>query len=181
MSYGEIKKTVNSNLGKPLDVLITEKTNEVKTATSSQASVNTVTAAIGAASDTGGTATSGSIFAKLNKLLTDWTTTRAGTIDTIATDVGTVKTSVDALASGGVVKSVQMGFVKFESKSSGVYNVSHSAVTLNKSLLIVSMSGMDKEFMFPELRTETYFSVPRSGSSNSTCYYTLYWQLVEFY
>lgn len=181
MGWAEIKKAVNSNLGKPLDVLIEEKANEVKTATASQTSVNTVTSAIGTTNDTGGTATGGGIFAKLNKLLTDWTTARAGKIDTIATDVGTVKTSVAALASGGMVKSVQMGFVEFSSKSSGVYNVSHGAVTLNKSLLIVSMTETGAEFMFPTLRTETYFSVPRSGSSNTTRYYELYWQLVEFY
>ena len=161
MSYGEIKKAVNSDLSKPLNTLIEEKT--------------------GAVNATGGTATAGGIFAKLNKLLTDWTTARAGKIDTIATDVGTVKSSVAALAGGGAVKNVQMGYVSFSSTSSGVYNVSHSAVTLNKSLLIVSMGGTDSPFMFPSVRTETYFSVPRSGSSNVTRNYDLYWQLVEFY
>lgn len=177
MSYGEIKKAVNSNLGKPLDVLIEEKT--------------------GAVNATGGTATAGGIFAKLNKLLTDWTTARAGKIDNIDAAISTrasqasittlqntanvINTATTELINGRVVKSVQMGFVEFQSKSIGVYNVSHSAVTLNKSLLIVSMSETSDTFMFPTLRTETYFSVPKSGSSNSTCYYQLYWQLVEFY
>lgn len=84
MSFGEIKKAVNSDLSKPLNTLIEEKT--------------------GAVNATGGTATAGGIFAKLNKLLTDWTTARAGKIDTIATDVGT-------LINGRVVKSMQTGVV----------------------------------------------------------------------
>ena len=50
MSYGEIKKAVNSDLSKPLNTLIEEKT--------------------GAVNATGGTTTTGGIFAKLNKLLT---------------------------------------------------------------------------------------------------------------
>lgn len=88
MNWSEVKK-INSNLGKPLDTLITEKADEVKTATASQTSINTVTTAIGATNNTDGTATAGSIFAKLNKLLTDWTTARAGKIDNLDAAIST--------------------------------------------------------------------------------------------
>lgn len=69
MSYGEIKKAVNSDLSKPLNTLIEEKT--------------------GAVNATGGTTTTGGIFAKLNKLLTDWTTARAGKIDNLDAAIST--------------------------------------------------------------------------------------------
>ncbi len=69
MSFGEIKKAVNSDLNKPLNTLIEEKT--------------------GAVNATGGTTTTGGIFAKLNKLLTDWTTARAGKIDNLDAAIST--------------------------------------------------------------------------------------------
>ena len=48
---------------------------------------------IGTTTDTGGTSSAGSIFAKINKLLTDWTSTRAGRIDSIYTNTNTSTTS----------------------------------------------------------------------------------------
>ena len=48
---------------------------------------------IGTTTDTGGTSSAGGIFAKLNKLLTDWTTTRASRIDSIYTNTNTSTTS----------------------------------------------------------------------------------------
>lgn len=107
MSFGEIKKAVNSNLGKSLDTLIEEKTGTVNA--------------------TGGTATSGGIFAKLNKLLTDWTTSRAGKVDNLDAAISTrasqtsittlqntangINAATAELINGRVVKSVQTGVV----------------------------------------------------------------------
>lgn len=48
---------------------------------------------IGNTGQTGGTAATGTIFSKLNKLLTDWTTTRAGKIDEIYDNTSTLITS----------------------------------------------------------------------------------------
>ncbi len=48
---------------------------------------------IGTTTDTGGTASAGSIFAKINKLLTDWTSTRAGRIDSIYANTETSTSS----------------------------------------------------------------------------------------
>lgn len=53
-----VKKALNSNLGKPLNTLITEVTEEIKTK-------------IGNAGDTGGAVGAGSVLGKLNKVITD--------------------------------------------------------------------------------------------------------------
>lgn len=50
-----------------------------------QQNLESINGLIGKTNDTGGTATAGTIIAKLNKLLTDWTTTRAGYISNIYT------------------------------------------------------------------------------------------------
>lgn len=59
---------------------------------------------VGATGDTGGSTTAGTIFGKLNKLLSDlathmgrWTATRAGYIDTINTNAESIKTDVAAV------------------------------------------------------------------------------------
>lgn len=73
--WGAIKKTINSNLNKPLDLLIQENITETHN------KVDNANEKLGLTPDTGGSFNSGSIFAKINKLLTDWTTTRAGYLD----------------------------------------------------------------------------------------------------
>lgn len=46
--------------------------------------LDNIKALIGQTGNTGGSASAGTIMAKLNKLLTDWTSTRAGYIDKLA-------------------------------------------------------------------------------------------------
>ena len=48
---------------------------------------------VGTTKDTGGTTTAGSVFSKLNKLLTDWTSTRASRVDSIYNNTLTSSTS----------------------------------------------------------------------------------------
>lgn len=128
--WGAIKKAINSNLNKSLDVLIQEKSTETNSkidSKSSQSSVDDVKSLvqdgnnlIGSTNNNGGTATSGSIFAKLNKLLTDWTTTRAGYVDTTISSrasqsglntlqgtANTINANVGALVNGMHIKSIQ--------------------------------------------------------------------------
>lgn len=64
--------------------------------------VQTLSGKVGATGDTGGSATAGTVFGKLNKLIADlathmgrWTEARAGYIDTIKTEVSEIKTSTD--------------------------------------------------------------------------------------
>lgn len=85
---------------KTLDQIVTDEATEIKGAVNtkaSQVSVDTKASqdsvngidvkiqntnnTIGVTSDTGGTTSAGTIFGKLNKMLTDWTTTRAERLD----------------------------------------------------------------------------------------------------
>lgn len=173
MSYGEIQKTVNSNLGKPLDVLIEEKT--------------------GAVNATGGTATAGGIFAKLNKLLTDWTTARAGKIDNIDAAISTrasqasittlqntanaINTATTELINGRVVKSVQIGNMV---PTLMPQTVSHSAVNISKSIIILNGDAGDSYPVPPYItgRTSTSFTVSNARNASKPPFS---WQIIEFY
>ena len=176
--WGAIKKAINSNLNKSLDVLIQEKVTETNGKVDSKAnqtSVDGIDTKIGATNNTGGTASAGSIFAKLNTLLTDWTTTRAGYIDNI-------NTKVDSLVNGKVVKSVQRGFFSGSStKTPAGVLINHNAVDLNKSLLFVS--GFKANYagsgLITASRSSTNFLM--EGSSTTTYAYEFSWELIEFY
>jgi len=65
----------------------------------------------GATTDTGGTATAGTAMAKLNKLLTDWTTARAGKIDTINTNTSNLNTRLTSTRAGYLDKLANFGAV----------------------------------------------------------------------
>jgi len=65
----------------------------------------------GTITDTGGTATAGTIMAKLNKLLTDWTTARAGKIDTINTNTSNLNTRLTSTRAGYLDKLANFGAV----------------------------------------------------------------------
>ena len=102
------------------------------------------TSVIGATGNTGGSATAGTVMAKLNALLTSWTSTRAGYIDNIRSYTVTNNTAsktgvlsaklayvinllenatygLSAIKSnGGAVKSVQRGTVNAATKNTGV-------------------------------------------------------------
>lgn len=161
MSYGEIQKTVNSNLGKPLDTLIEEKTGTVNA--------------------TGGTAIAGGIFAKLNKLLTDWTTARAGKIDTIDTNVGT-------LMNGRVIKSVQKGVTVISMNQSAVtHNIPISPVNLNKAFVSFPTSvwrtgsNTYSGTLFCSLSSSTNVEIKSVGNTYIGGDINLSWQVIEFY
>lgn len=64
---------------------------------------------IGVTGDTGGSASAGTIMAKLNKLLTDWTTTRAGKIDTINTNASNLNTRLTSTRAGYLDKLANFG------------------------------------------------------------------------
>lgn len=83
MAYGTVNVSGNSS----------DDIDELKT------SVDEINTAVGSTNDTGGSTSAGSIFAKLNKVISDiathmgrWTSTRAGYIDTINTNASNAKT-----------------------------------------------------------------------------------------
>ena len=57
-----------------------------------QQNIDDVKEVIGQTTNTGGTLTAGTVMAKLNKLLTDWTSARASKIDTINTNAANLNT-----------------------------------------------------------------------------------------
>ena len=70
-----------------------------------QQNIDDVKEVIGQTTNTGGTLTAGTVMAKLNKLLTDWTNVRAGKIDTINTNAAKLTDTrvgyIDKLANFG--------------------------------------------------------------------------------
>lgn len=195
--WGAIKKAINSNLNKSLDVLIQEKTIEINNKIENNASqksivnldtkVQTGNNLIGVTTDAVGTNTLGSVFAKLNKLLTDWTTTRAGFLDTTISSrasqdtVNNINANVGALVNGRVVKSVQRGV--FQGYSDNNVIINHNYVELNKSILILGGSTVSNGSPFTSLcsrfsyREAMQFTIADTGARNNY----LSWELVEFY
>lgn len=181
--WGAIKKAINSNLNKSLDILIQEKTIEINKKVdnkASQMSVDTISSKTGGTTDTGGTTSAGSIFAKLNKLLTDWNATRAGYLDTINANVGT-------LLNGRVLKSVQRGVVSSNAFNYSTATVNHNIVSLNKSILIITTplsrsGGVVSVWVanrIPISSQSEAFTLQISQSPDGGT--AVSWELVEFY
>lgn len=165
---------VNGNTEKTLDVLIQEKTIEINGKVDSKAnqtSVDGIDTKIGATNNTGGTTSSGSIFAKLNKLLTDWTTTRAGYLDNINTNVG-------SLVNGRVVKSVQRGNVQLPNSlgSDSPLLVPINAVNISKTAIFLTCTVGDTLVRI-RLLNSTQLEVMRFGLVATS----VDWQVIEFY
>lgn len=172
---------VNGNTEKTLDVLIQERATETNSKIDNRASqesivsldvkVQTGNNLIGATNNTGGTATSGSIFAKLNKLLTDWTTTRAGYLDNINTNVG-------SLVNGRVVKSVQRGVTKILSTvpSGDPVLTTINYVNISKTAIFITSAEATSTSTLI-LLNGTQLEIRRNGSYEAR----IYWQVIEFY
>lgn len=181
---------VNGNTEKTLDVLIQEKATETNSKIESKASQTSVDAVknlvqdgnnlVGANNNTGGSIGVGSISARINKLLTDWTTTRAGYLDTINTNVGT-------LLNGRVLKSVQRGVVSSNAFNYSTATVNHNIVSLNKSILIITTplsrsGGVVSVWVanrIPISSQSEAFTLQISQSPDGGT--AVSWELVEFY
>lgn len=89
-----------------LDTIDIISTNTAYSATASstgslsQKMAYIISTLIGVTNATGGTTTAGTVMAKLNALLTSWTSTRAGYIDTIKTNTDYLKTQRQASLTG---------------------------------------------------------------------------------
>lgn len=114
---------------------------------------------LGTTNDTGGSASAGTVFGKLNKIITDlathmgrWTGTRAGYIDDIKADAAETKANAAAIkaamdggsAKMGAVKSIQRGIATFEMSSSNPYTLVSPTIninTVNPDKCIVLING----------------------------------------
>lgn len=176
--WGAIKKAINSNLNKSLDVLIQEKATETNGKVDSvDAKIQVGNNTIGATNNTGGSTISGTVFAKLNKLLTDWTTTRAGYLDTINANVGT-------LLDGRVVKSVQRGVAEFRTDT--VMSISINTVNAQKCMVILdgNFSNSSSNDSIPYCKNLTSNLLEIYANFINASYGSMRfisWQVIEFY
>ena len=161
MSWAEIKKAINSNISKSLDILITEKSNEVKTvANSNNSLLNNSTYGLSALQ---------SIISNIKSLLEN---TTYG-LNAIKTTVNSVNNTVSVVGNIPSVKSVQRGNVSDNYSENVTINI--SSVNVNKSIVILN-GGMTSNYFSPVVLvtlTSTNFSV-----SNA---YEFSWQVIEFY
>lgn len=170
---------VNGNTEKTLDVLIQERATETNgkvDSKASQTSVDTVknlvqdgNNLVGANNNTGGSIGVGSISARINKLLTDWTTTRAGYLDNINANVGT-------LLNGRVVKSVQRGTVQLNLGSDIPLLVPINAVNASKTAIFITSSS-GSITIFIRLINDTQLEFRKFGATGTFTD----WQVIEFY
>lgn len=151
--------TVMGKLNKLLSDLASHVSSWSSTRASYIDTIKTSTDKIGAAGDTGGSSTAGSIFGKLNKLISDltthmgrWTSARAGYIDDIrnntavnntASATGTLSQKLSYIASlwttKGMVKSVQRG--TFEVTESDVISGSANRYAID---IVINSVNPDK-------------------------------------
>ena len=171
--------------------------------------LDAINAKAGTTNDTGGNATTGSIFAKLNALISSiashvsaWTAARASKIDNLDTKVSVMETEANAYArynallskiteavtaannSQVAVKSVQRGVMPATTALDDVYNIAIS--TVNPAKCAVSFenrvhSGVNASFgpLFISL-TANALTVRRPLSANSDQVQAM-WQIVEYY
>jgi len=218
-SSGDIG-TVNDNIGKTTDTggtstagTVMAKLNKLLTdwtttragyitnlnsrLTSTRAGYLDKLANFGATTDTGGTATAGTAMAKLNKLLTDWTTARAGKIDTINTNTSNLNTRLtstragylDLLNRGVSIKNIQRGFF-FVNIKNGVpvedeYRITLSTIVPSKTFILASgkmfsASGTISEDRIDTIGT-TYFIYLPGLAGTASGSYGVRWQAIEFY
>ncbi len=102
-----------------------------------QQNIDNIKELIGQTANTGGTASAGTVMAKLNKLLTDWTSARASKIDTINTNAANLNTRLtstragylDLLNRGVSIKNIQRGFFFVNIKNIFIINYKRFTVT----------------------------------------------------
>lgn len=192
-----IKQTLNGNLSKSLDVLIQEKTTEINAKVDGKANQTS----IGVTTDAGGTSTRGSIFAKLNKFLTDWNATRAGYLDTtissratqtsvnnLQTTANAIKAKMDGISSSsGVVKRVQRGVFSYYSNTT-IATIDISAINPNKSIVLLNgdsearpTNGDGNPAVILEQLSDTSIQIRSTAKGYIVTGMRISWQVIEFY
>ena len=167
MSWAEIKKAINSNISKSLDVLITEKCNEVKTVANSN----------------------NSLISSIKSLLEN---TTYG-LNAIKNTVNSVNNTVSVVGNIPSVKSVQRGVANLGRKydHSGYYggaNISISSINPNKSIVILNggirISYSDSDWLadgYLYSLTSTSLVIRCMGYQDDDRTSPASWQVIEFY
>lgn len=100
---------------------------------------NSLITSVGGTSNTGGTASAGSVFAKLNKVLTDYTSQRAGKLDKLDTTVSSRAPSSTAL-SNATWTNTRAGYLDY--LANGTYGLSAIRTFLTTVKTTASQSGI---------------------------------------
>lgn len=202
--------TVMGKLNKLLSDLASHVSSWSSTRASYIDTIKTSTDKIGAAGDTGGSSTAGSIFGKLNKLISDltthmgrWTSARAGYIDDIrnntavnntASATGTLSQKLSYIASlwttKGMVKSVQSGIFNILeddiiSGSASAYAIDITINTINPEKSMVLINGTLGSTLanpcFLESLTSTTLRIGSNSCNRENSVIRGSWQIIEFY
>ena len=115
MSWAEIKKAINSNISKSLDLLITEKSNEISTSIGNN----------------------NSLISSIKSLLEN---TTYG-LNAIKTTVNSVNNTVSVVGNIPSVKSVQRGVAYFDSSKYYTMDITISNVNPDKSIVLLDSCG----------------------------------------
>ena len=130
-----------------------------------------ISALIGAAANTGGTATVGTVMAKLNQLLTDWTNTRATRIDSIYTNIGTAANTGGTTTAGTIMAklnallSTVSNGVGIKSVQRGVFSETPNADD-KRQYINITISEVDPSKTFIILRGGIAAGYAGSSSCN---------------
>lgn len=128
---------------------------------------------LGAVNATGGTSSAGTIMAKLNKLLTDWTTTRAGYIDTIK---NAVSASSTASKTGSLSQKEAYIISLLENTEFGLNSIKTSGGSAIKSIqTVLFKSGENSTCTINEVDTNKSIILCTTFAygGSSFCYYTI--------
>ena len=160
-----------------------------------------VTDLLGTTRDSGGSTTAGTIMAKLNAMLNNWTSTRAGYLDTIksntdanstANKTGTLSAKLayvisllesSTLLNGKIIKSVQRGTIQVDSGTTATKTI--NSVNMNKTVVNVTgvlyggggSSGDDESF-YLTLTSSTQLTMTCTENTNHR---PVAYEVIEFY
>lgn len=173
-TYGldKIKSTVDTvntkvdTVDTVVDNIYTKVDSEIGDISTMQTNIAT---RVGATGDTGGTTTGGSLAAKLNALLTSWTSTRAGYIDTINTNAGRLTavratkidnigatSDTDGSATAGTVMGKLNGIFTNTSNASSYANSAKTATATNNTASKTGTLSQKESYTHSLLENTTY-------------------------
>ena len=99
---------------------------------------------VGTTENTGGTASAGTVMAKLNKLLTDWTSAKAVKIDTINNAIGTTANTGGTTSAGTVMAKLNKLLTDWTSaRASKIDTINTNAANLNTRLTSTRAGYLD--------------------------------------
>ena len=160
MSWAEIKKAINSNINKSLDVLITEKSNELSTSIGNNNSLLN--------NSTYGLSALQSIISNVKSLLEN---TTYG-LNAIKNTVNSVNNTVSVVGNIPSVKSVQRGVAYFDSVKYYTMDITISNVNPDKSIVLLDSCGC---LAYVGRLSSTILTI----KTEYTGYFS--WQVIEFY